>query len=527
MMASPPLSPIPATQRLDVLDVLRGFALVGICVVNVEFFNRPVVESGDGIPAGLEGLDWLTAFIVNYFVTGKFWILFSLLFGMGFALMLERAQAAGRPFLPLYLRRLAALAVFGLLHHIFLWSGDILLSYAIGALVLLITLFARGKWLLAAILACFALSAIPSLRIAGMLATPLIFAALLALYLRAGAGRSMFPAAMVLPGGLMLLAALILGLSGKTEGMREVVFTGVLLIALGLLAWRYSEPVPARPLRAGVAIFVVCFGLLVLDGGMRYFAPAAAPLSSASATSEHGETAGEDDARRLRHRERVRRSQEERTLLTQGSYPDTVAMRARHLGERLRDEMGFGIIVVGVFLIGTWFVRSGVIANARAHLPLLRRLAVIGIPTGLLLGLAGSLVATGRPPGVADKGYDFAHALLMLGSLPASLGYMAAVILLLHSRAKTAVQALAPFGRMALTHYLTQTLVLSLLFYGYGAGLWGMGRAAQVAVALALCAVQIALSHWWLARFSQGPVEWLWRVLTYLAWPAFRLTRNS
>ena len=527
MMASPPLSPIPVTQRLDVLDVLRGFALIGICVVNVEFFNRPVVESGEGIPAGLRGLDWLSAFIVNYFVTGKFWILFSLLFGMGFALMLERASAAGRSFLPAYLRRIAALAVFGLLHHIFLWSGDILLSYAIGALVLLIALFARGKWLLAAILACFALSAIPSLRVAGALATPLIFAGLLALYLRAEASKSMFPAAMVLPGSLMLLAALILALSGKNEGVREVVFTGALLIALGLLAWRYSEPVSARPLRAGAAIFVVCFGLLVLDGGMRHFAPRSASLSSASATSEHGETASGDEAQRLRHRERVRRSQEERRLLTQGSYLDTVAMRTRHLGERLRDEMGFGVVLVGVFLIGVWFVRSGVIANAHAHLPLFRRLAAFGIPIGLLLGLAGSLVATGRPSGVADQGYDFAHALLMLGSLPASLGYMAAVVLLLHSRMKKTVGVLAPFGRMALSHYLTQTVVLSLLFYGYGAGLWGMGRTAQVAVALALCAAQIALSHWWLARFSQGPVEWLWRALTYLTMSTFKQARKD
>ena len=527
MMASPSLSPIPSTQRLDVLDVLRGFALIGICLVNVEFFNRPVVESGEGIPAGLRGLDWLTAFVVNYFVAGKFWILFSLLFGMGFALMLERAVAAGRPFLPVYLRRIAALAVFGLLHHIFLWSGDILLSYAIGALVLLVALFARGKWLLAAILACFALSAIPSLRIAGALATPLIFAGLLALYLRPQAGKPMFPAAMVLPGALMLLAALILAVSGKAGGVAEVAFTGALLIALGLLAWRYSEPVSARPLRAGVAIFAVCFGLLVLDGGMRHFAPASAPLSSAGATSEHGETASEDEARRLRHHERVRRSQEERNLLAHGSYRDTVAMRTRHLGERLRDEMGFGVVLVGVFLIGVWFVRSGIIANARAHLPLFRRLAAFGIPAGLLLGLAGGLVATGRPPGVADQGYDFAHALLMLGSLPASLGYMAALILLLHGRARAAVATLAPFGRMALTHYLTQTLVLSLLFYGYGAGLWGMGRAAQTGVALALCAVQIVLSHWWLSRFSQGPVEWLWRALTYLTMPVFKQVRKD
>ncbi|MEH6436134.1 DUF418 domain-containing protein [Massilia sp. DD77] len=527
MMASPSLSPLPARQRIEVLDVLRGFALAGICVVNVEFFNRPVVEAGEGIPPGLAGLDWLAAFLVNYLVTGKFWILFSLLFGMGFALMLERATAAGRPFLPAYLRRIAALAVFGLLHHILLWSGDILLSYAIGALVLLLALFARGKWLLAAILACFALSAVPELRLASALATPLVFAGLLALYLRDGAGGWRFPAAMLLPGILMLLAALILALGGRDGGIREVLLAAALLIALGLLAWRYGEPASARPLRAGAAIFVVCFGLLALDGGMRYVAPGAAALSAASATSEHGETASEAEARRLRHRERVRRSAEERQVLTQGSYGDAVAMRTRQLGERLRDEMGFGVVLVGVFLVGVWFVRAGVIANAHAHLPLFRRLAAFGIPFGLLLGLAGGLIATGRPSGVADKGYDFAHALLMLGALPASLGYVAAVVLLLHSRARAAVAFLAPFGRMALTHYLGQTLVLSLLFYGYGAGLWGMGRGAQVALALALCAVQVVFSHWWLARFSHGPVEWLWRALTYLKLPRRKLTRDE
>lgn len=95
----------PANDRLDALDVLRGFALIGICIANVEFFNRPVVESGQGIPAGLYGLDWLVAFLVAYLVSGKFWTIFSLLFGMGFALMLERARVAGRLFAPTYGRR--------------------------------------------------------------------------------------------------------------------------------------------------------------------------------------------------------------------------------------------------------------------------------------------------------------------------------------------------------------------------------------------------------------------------------------
>jgi len=75
---------------------------------------------------------------------------------------------------------------------------------------------------------------------------------------------------------------------------------------------------------------------------------------------------------------------------------------------------------------------------------------------------------------------------------------------------------LAPAGRMALTLYLMQSLVCTLLSYGYGLGGFGqVGRAWQVLLALALFLVQVLLAHAWLARFRFGPVEWLWRSLTY------------
>jgi len=69
---------------------------------------------------------------------------------------------------------------------------------------------------------------------------------------------------------------------------------------------------------------------------------------------------------------------------------------------------------------------------------------------------------------------------------------------------------------MALTHYLGQSLICSLLFYGYGFGLWGeLGRAAQTGVVLVVFALQVAVSHAWLARHRYGPMEWLWRWATY------------
>lgn len=511
----------PAGDRIDALDVLRGFALVGICVVNVEFFNRPVAESGMGMAPGLQGLDWLAAWVVAYFFSGKFWTIFSLLFGMGFALMLERARAAGRPFLPAYLRRIAALLAFGLLHHCLLWSGDILISYALGALLLLVTLFAPGRRLLGAIAACVALSLLPPPwdGLAG-LAMPLAFAGLVALYLRGQPGEVGFALAMIVPGGLILLAALVQVLAGA-DAVAPLAVAGFVLVAAGLLARHHGGAGTGRLWRAGIAIFALSFGLLAAEGGLRHFAPGTGALGTAASTSADGSEADQDTARRLRHRELLQRSAQERQVLTQGSYADAVAMRVDHLGQRLRDEPGFAIVLVGIFLLGAWCVQSGVAANLQARRPLLRRLAWIGLPLGVGLGLASSLVATSRPAGVDDQGFDFAYGLLMLGSLPASLGYMAALLLLL-PRWPLLGRVLAPLGRMALSNYLMQSLVLSLLFYAYGAGLWGMGRAAQTGVALALCALQAAASAWWLARHRYGPAEWVWRMLTYLRVPVWR-----
>ena len=77
---------------------------------------------------------------------------------------------------------------------------------------------------------------------------------------------------------------------------------------------------------------------------------------------------------------------------------------------------------------------------------------------------------------------------------------------------------------MAFTNYILQSLVLGWIFYGYGLGLFGrIGPAAGLALAVALYAVQVIVSRWWLDRFRYGPIEWLWRTLMYGQVPALRL----
>src|SRR6187399_494364 len=136
------MRPVASSERIQALDVVRGFALIGIFLMNIEWFNRPIAELGIGLPPSAQGADWLAGYLIYILVQGKFWTMFSLLFGMGFAVMLTRAERAGRSFLVPYLRRIAALAAFGAIHHIFLWAGDILFSYAVAAMCLLL-LWAR------------------------------------------------------------------------------------------------------------------------------------------------------------------------------------------------------------------------------------------------------------------------------------------------------------------------------------------------------------------------------------------------
>jgi len=182
-----------------------------------------------------------------------------------------------------------------------------------------------------------------------------------------------------------------------------------------------------------------------------------------------------------------------------------------------------------MFLIGTGFVRAGIMENARQHLPLFRKLVLFGIPIGVGMGLIGSSIAMHPIPGSRGAdGWQFASGLQMLGNLPASIGYVSLVILMLYSASPlNRISVLAPFGRMALTNYLTQSLVASTFFFGYGFGNWGVSRVDQMLFVVVLAALQIVFSHLWLARFRYGPMEWLWRAVTYWTIPPMRIKASA
>ena len=165
-----------------------------------------------------------------------------------------------------------------------------------------------------------------------------------------------------------------------------------------------------------------------------------------------------------------------------------------------------------------------------AHLPLFRRAALLG----LSIGVAGMVVerATSAVLGSgssADVGGRAGWALLgdlafAYGSTALALGYGAAIVLVARSaRFRGLTRPLGPVGRLALTVYITQTLAFTTVFYGYGFGqAFRLGPAAVTAIAIVIFVAQVIACSWWVRRFQLGPLEWLWRALTYLRAPPMR-----
>jgi uncharacterized protein len=147
-MESQPVGPVSLAERILFIDVLRGMALFGILAANMRAFFAPL-DCYDNIGILFHGrADVLAQAFIDVFIQGKFISIFSFLFGLGFAIQMSRAQARGARFMGFYPRRLLALALFGLVHGIFIWAGDILLTYALSGAILLLFRNRQQKTLL-------------------------------------------------------------------------------------------------------------------------------------------------------------------------------------------------------------------------------------------------------------------------------------------------------------------------------------------------------------------------------------------
>ncbi|MEJ7807957.1 MAG: DUF418 domain-containing protein, partial [Telluria sp.] len=295
------LAPLGGTGRIAALDVVRGFALIGILLMNIEYFNRATSDIGSGMQTGLAGADLWFSYFVQYFVTGKFWTMFSLLFGMGFGVMLMRAETAQRNFIVPYLRRIAALATFGALHHIFLWTGDILFSYAVAAVALMIVLYAKARYIALSIPVLAGLGAIPGMDWMFGIAGGVAFFGFAAWFLRCPDHIRVFkfqnvPIFKIITGIIIVAAigAILAGLlipSLPRDAKFGLPVTGFAFLVLGILMLRYHDPVQARPWRMGVGLYTFSFFMMASMGATQYYfpnpddAPAASTAAAAPAVA--------------------------------------------------------------------------------------------------------------------------------------------------------------------------------------------------------------------------------------------------
>jgi uncharacterized protein len=326
-------------------------------------------------------------------VDGKFYTLFSWLFGVGFAVQLDRLERRGADGLRIYRRRVLVLLVIGLLHSLLIWDGDILTLYALLGLLL------------------------PWFR-------PLSDRAL-----------------------LRWAAALVF----------VVPITGVALFEA--LGWH-----PERTLYA----------------------------FSDWALSVFGWKPGPDIALRL---------------LPAGELGDIIVwnLSGTPYSWGFRIESWRIPKVLGMMLLGLWTGRrlaSGALLEDRR---LLWRVLLGGLAIGFPASLAYALL----------PGQNQSSLPSLVGTVPLAMAY-AAAFALAWSSLQWLLRVFTAPGRMALTVYLSTSLLGALLFYGIGLALIGrLSPPAIYGVAVGIYVVQAAASHWWLARHSQGPMEALWRRATY------------
>ncbi len=131
-------APVKPDERIILLDVLRGLAIFGVLMVNMQIFYRPMTIYLLGYTGSASTLDLMAELFIKFFFEGKFYVLFSMLFGYGFYLFMQKQNPQGNSIVPVFRRRLFVLLVFGALHITLLWVGDILLVYAVFGFFLLL-----------------------------------------------------------------------------------------------------------------------------------------------------------------------------------------------------------------------------------------------------------------------------------------------------------------------------------------------------------------------------------------------------
>ena len=407
-------APTDPADRIVALDALRGFALLGILVINISLFGMPVIASVHPPSFGdFTGLDYLAWVVSHVFFEQKFMTLFTFLFGAGMVLFLESKERKGQPGRRLYFRRTIWLLLIGVGHAYLLWYGDILVIYAL---------------------------------------------------------------------------------------------CGFLVVWV----WRWE---PTRQLILGIAMYALPAVILLL-GGIGYLLM---PEGERAAFEEDWLTAFGADV-----------APQQEIDIYRGGWIDQMAHRVptafefHTLGFVFEGFWAYG----GLMVIGMALYKWGVISNERTD-RFYHRLLGIGVVGFVLVG-TGVMVRESLAWELVPV-LTFALQFNYWGAPLVSIGYLAAIMLICrHFPGTIVVEAFAAVGRTAFSNYLLHTVLATTIFYGHGLGMFAqLSRFELLGVVVVIWAIQIPLSVWWLNRYRFGPVEWIWRTLTYGQRQPFRLESES
>ena len=489
-------APIAATKRIDAMDILRGFALIGILLMNIEFFSRALFHSLT-FDLSLTGLDHAAGWLVRCFVEGKFYKLFALLFGMGFAVMLIRAREDNRPFAAWFIRRMMVLLSFGLFHMIFIWGGDILLNYAFTGLVFLGLIYV--------------------LRIERL--------------------KKYDNPGFFLKLGLIWLVVPFIAISIGGIGY-GVGFDHEKLVQ----RWQEEQKITSmvasqeESFNEQVAKNENSESLLVDDSIDKGLIENNVSLdTNENKTTEKSEDVTDEAVENEELTEEEERQQTVTEILkgkqsmdtrvnkdlaayTQDSYWKATVYRVEFAKNLVSFSPIFTFtLLLPIFCLGYWLISSGIMRNHREKKHIFKPMAWIGMSLGLILTVGGLIII--QHPAVAEiKIVRWAgNTLYSVGQFVMAAGYLGLIVCLIGTnRGNACLSCLAPLGRMALTNYIMQSVILTSVFYGYAGGLYGqISRAPQMLMVLVIIVFQILFSRWWLNRYQFGPLEWVWRSLTY------------
>ena len=174
-------------------------------------------------------------------------------------------------------------------------------------------------------------------------------------------------------------------------------------------------------------------------------------------------------------------------------------------------------VLLPIFILGYWLVSSGIMQNYQQHSSAFKIMAYIGLGLGTVLEVGGLLVLQHPVSSQIMLLQTVGEALFYIGQFVMAAGYFGLIMrLLCHIKWQKFLAIFTPLGRMALSNYLMHSVILTTIFYGYAGGYFGeISRAPQMLIVLAIVIFQLLFSRWWLNNYAFGPLEWLWRCLSY------------